>query len=218
MKTNGGCELPCFWGITAGETTWEEALQILGPIGLVTDFRGEELLLFNKYVFFLSLKELGQYPNHRFFVENGIVEMISVSDLRDSLYAEIPQVHNFLGMPEEVWLTIYAEGPPRTVTNIDIANVYLERGIATQHNYGTSLEGEMATGCLDEVSYMFLAIWNPELQFTFEDIVREFYWQSGGFRYRPLDEVTSIDAEAFYGETQQDEGYCIQTPNDLWFP
>lgn len=30
--TNGGCEYPCFWGITPGVTTYDEALEILVPL------------------------------------------------------------------------------------------------------------------------------------------------------------------------------------------
>ena len=32
LKTNGGCELPCWWGIIPGKTAWPEALHFLTPI------------------------------------------------------------------------------------------------------------------------------------------------------------------------------------------
>lgn len=31
---NGGCALPCWWGIEPGKTTWEEALTILSPLAM----------------------------------------------------------------------------------------------------------------------------------------------------------------------------------------
>lgn len=34
LETNGGCELPCWWGITPGETTWEEAERLLSAAGV----------------------------------------------------------------------------------------------------------------------------------------------------------------------------------------
>jgi hypothetical protein len=32
QATNGGCELPCWWGITPGGTTWKEAGRVLAPL------------------------------------------------------------------------------------------------------------------------------------------------------------------------------------------
>ncbi|MDH5507610.1 MAG: hypothetical protein OEZ02_10350, partial [Anaerolineae bacterium] len=32
LENNGGCRLPCFWGITPGETTWSEAYALLAPL------------------------------------------------------------------------------------------------------------------------------------------------------------------------------------------
>ena len=34
LLTNGGCELPCWWGVTPGETTWEEMLAFFGARGV----------------------------------------------------------------------------------------------------------------------------------------------------------------------------------------
>ncbi|MFT3893686.1 MAG: hypothetical protein QM730_18815 [Anaerolineales bacterium] len=34
-KDNGGCDLPCWWGIVPGETTWEQTKQLLGPLGIM---------------------------------------------------------------------------------------------------------------------------------------------------------------------------------------
>jgi hypothetical protein len=31
LETNGGCELPCWWGITPNETAWPETLHFLRP-------------------------------------------------------------------------------------------------------------------------------------------------------------------------------------------
>lgn len=52
LATNGGCHLPCVWGITAGKTTFQEAREILQPLsgisqsgsfGLPTNFENNIL-------------------------------------------------------------------------------------------------------------------------------------------------------------------------------
>jgi hypothetical protein len=73
LETNGGCELPCIWGIMPGETEWQEAFQLLFPLGQ-SGFeipRGRNLI----YSF--------EYQNHQeeftlpvgMYVVNGIVDM-----------------------------------------------------------------------------------------------------------------------------------------------
>lgn len=37
LQTNGGCELPCFWGIKVGETKWEDARHWLSKLTKVYD-------------------------------------------------------------------------------------------------------------------------------------------------------------------------------------
>jgi hypothetical protein len=32
-ETNGGCKLPCYWGITPGETSWDVASMFVSSIG-----------------------------------------------------------------------------------------------------------------------------------------------------------------------------------------
>lgn len=36
MNSNGGCQLPCWWGVTPGKTTWQEAEQLFHVMGLNT--------------------------------------------------------------------------------------------------------------------------------------------------------------------------------------
>lgn len=37
LQTNGGCELPCFWGIKVGETKWEDARPWLSKLTKIHD-------------------------------------------------------------------------------------------------------------------------------------------------------------------------------------
>ena len=34
MRDNGGCELPCWWSITPGETSWKDAVQFFADRGV----------------------------------------------------------------------------------------------------------------------------------------------------------------------------------------
>ena len=50
-ETNGGCEMPCWWGIVPGETPWETALELLLPIGWIGEpFIYEKGILYRIYI------------------------------------------------------------------------------------------------------------------------------------------------------------------------
>jgi hypothetical protein len=38
LATNGDCPFPCLWGITPGQTTYQEAKSILIPLSSISDF------------------------------------------------------------------------------------------------------------------------------------------------------------------------------------
>ncbi len=44
LKTNAGCRLPCWWGITPGKTTWDEAEEYLKTFTTLSTAQGSNEL------------------------------------------------------------------------------------------------------------------------------------------------------------------------------
>ena len=119
LSTNGRCELPCFWGIVPGETTWEEAQEFLAPFA-------------NEIAFgdFAYVKEDGKmipkattgarfsvegYPDDltvNFLVSNGTITSILIAHDALKVRYSLDQLLTELGQPEEV--LVYLE--PKTPT------------------------------------------------------------------------------------------------------
>jgi hypothetical protein len=59
------CELPCWWKITPGQTTWEEARQILSPLGTEDGPFGKNRL--HKY--FYTFQQPSEFPPYGFGLE-----------------------------------------------------------------------------------------------------------------------------------------------------
>lgn len=86
MVENGGCELPCWWGIVPGETDFAEIYDWLIPQGLVTVTEREQLyvaLRQERLVAVEGSKELhargdGSTINIQFEVQNDIIQSINV--------------------------------------------------------------------------------------------------------------------------------------------
>ena len=66
LKTNGGCELPCWWGITPGQTAW----QVLR----------NRFTAYGSSVFDVpSTTTVDYHISHAFVQKNGVVESIQVT-------------------------------------------------------------------------------------------------------------------------------------------
>lgn len=66
LRTNGGCELPCWWGVVPGKTTWEATLRQFRSYG-------------DAFVVPHPTREYEYSVSEEFDVKDGIVRGISVS-------------------------------------------------------------------------------------------------------------------------------------------
>jgi len=80
LEANGGCRLPCWWGMMPGETAWQDVRSFFASIGKRTassqppaGFIGE--------MFFVSDGEFrfDYYVGHTFVVEDGLVQSMHVT-------------------------------------------------------------------------------------------------------------------------------------------
>lgn len=111
-ETNGGCEYPCFWGITPWETSWDEVYEILHPFSesmvsqKVDNFHTQYLINLADD----TLSENSQHPDIRILMSNDVVESIQV--WRSLLLFDVLQHY---GRPEGVYYDSFFtdDGPPR---------------------------------------------------------------------------------------------------------
>ena len=107
IRTNGGCEFPCWWGLVPGETTWWEAEAFLKPLAYST-FRWRDPPKGRiGYTFSLPLTEEPNWYNDLevkllYDAETKIIEIIR-SGLRQSFQPFIEQ----LGVPTEIYIYAY---------------------------------------------------------------------------------------------------------------
>jgi hypothetical protein len=105
LKNNAGCELPCYWGITPGETTWQDALIYLASFSErfeggnydVTASDGNEL----SYLAFEIRNTIPEYDEpvlSDYIEKNGIIDSISVPGIGTELRYQVHQVLNRYGV------------------------------------------------------------------------------------------------------------------------
>ena len=215
LRTNGNCELPCWWGLVPGQTTWDEVLALLEPIASrIAQYGLADVAPNRAEVFFLTLpKEVSSpYIELDFAMQNGVVQRIQVSGFKSPDY-QLPQLLSAYGQPSEVW--IHTEGfSPEAYRSFGLVLLYTQRSILVSY----STEGELADstiqGCFQGNPSLWL--WHGDRLLTFTEAVELFSWDVQNVLYLPLSDATGMTVDMFYQSFKDEQVVCLQTPKNLW--
>jgi hypothetical protein len=214
QKTNLGCELPCWWGITPGKTSWEDAQAFFYLLNAKIEYWPPH---YSITVFYPSSQKTALWLEI-FPGENGLVESIRT----ESSYTMAEVLEKF-GQPTQIWF--YSDGvmPYSMPPNASLALLYPKQGMLF---YDLYKEGEyFDNGNTLRVCAKHLAVhsfpgfylWNGNTQKTLEQIKGYLFDDTESWRFRPLEEVTNIDIPAFTEAfSSPDSTACFLSPIDIW--
>lgn len=229
MADNGGCELPCWWGVTPGETDWNTVRHTFESAGIEIDANGE-----------LGLRTVREEtPGYRYVVdmmrvvfhhEDGLVQRI---DINNSLtYTPLLETYTSLWEPISLHAMLLTYGVPSSVVlNLTTGSpdagmgpfpeyamwvVYENKGAAIR--YAGLLVQDNDTWHLCPTSSMMkdiqLHLQPADATELLVDLESEIYDSSGYFSlYGNLDELSGMSSQVFY-ETfiQTHPQQCIKVP------
>jgi hypothetical protein len=216
-NNNRGCRLPCWWGFTPGETSWETAHRFLATIALkIKKGSSAERPLYS--VYFVVPTEI--FPTtliHNYKVVDGIIERIEVVPGYVSVYS-ISVLLKTYGPPDEVWIRTYNEAREGDLP-FDTVLFYSQQGILARYDSQANKVEDKIVGCPQQDPALVLSLWSPERKLTFiqassetVEIRNEDWWP-----YWPLAEATGVDTETFYLTFKDiDNSICLETPANLW--
>jgi hypothetical protein len=232
LETNGGCELPCWWGITPNETKWSEALHSIRPFILdvqeSTDIRtlnGKEFLYTNVQFYF-------DIPGE---TESGRVTLGAIDDVVIGMTIYPPgaehryklhQLLALLGPPKQILINAQSSSPipelPPTVLTLDYSDV----GVWASYGYIPTQVGENLVICpessLGKVSIYDniggrLHLFDPEMENDQALSIEEYADMVGGFTAKKLEDATNMSIETFYNTfVDPQPKTCLETPANLW--
>lgn len=231
FETNNGCQLPCWWGITPGKTTWETAAQFFNTFAPhILAASGSEITNYSPVIplpteVYAEVIEVGNdysrnmYPI--FSVRDGIVVRIT-TDVSMGVTPPgylIPYVlSTFLtnyGKPSEIWLFTYSSPFEEGDLPFVVVLFYSDLGIAALYSDNGILQGSVVHGCPQQNPVSILSLHSPFLGLTFEQLTDD----SSAFNrdFLPLEETTEMDVVTFYETFKNpDNTICLDTPADLW--
>lgn len=206
---NGGCELPCWWGIDPGVTTWEEAYEKMAPLGEIQGpfIRDEGVSQYSAILIVPKENSAAGFFHPGFSVKNNIVTAIGLycNEISESFDCSLAGLLKRLGEPEGVWIKpiIDAPGDPGYVLSLFYPSKGIEiysEGLFTieENNYYLCPRdfrlGQGSPG---------VAIWNPNQSISFLNSSRQLFGENSetdfhaGF-YRIEDLASNYDSASFY--------------------
>lgn len=226
LRSRNNCQLPCWWGITPGKTTWDDAYKLIGATSDNIYFTPS---IFSQDTRSFFVESLVTLPNlaaptfiisQNFSVENNLVKLIEISPGNMSLYP-LSEILSTYGQPSHTWIktTSYTYLDPKTF-RFELILFY--DGIMISYIAEAKPAGENLQACFSNQIYAnALALWAPTPNLDYFEASQ----MSPIFRlanltppiYRFVEDATQFDLETFYQNFRDPSGLnCLDTPNELW--
>lgn len=209
-KTNGGCRLPCWWGIVPGETMWVDARYLLAPLaGEIIETPGDNNPnVMSAYVYIPQAETMdtGRHDRHLYTVEHGVVQMIEAFTEPVSSLAPGAILREY-GPPDEVFLRTSSLG-----RGFSAALFYQRNGFVVDWDTGDAVvEDGLVKACLLSTS-PFVKVWSAKRLLSYMDA------DASNAEYaKPLDEVTVLNIQTFHETfSDPDTPLCLETPTEHW--
>ena len=237
LENNAGCELPCWWGFTPGETSSDSIYNYFSPLGIAIGSNvgvlGTNVLWVNVHVW-----QNNFHMGASFFLDKDVVKVIitgahiSEGDyliFNNPTYNRymgryiLPRILSTLGQPAEVLVTAALGSTGGTVPDYEIVLFYPENGIMVSYKGLREENTDFYRLCPNE-TLIDLWLWSPHEKMEIADIylygVSEVRLdeQKGYFEsFLPLKQATGMDIGSFYSLfLSNTEKRCLDTPAHLW--
>ncbi|MEJ5308298.1 MAG: hypothetical protein WHX52_00880 [Anaerolineae bacterium] len=229
LADNGGCELPCWWGITPGETSWETALQHFAAHGIQVFEDGALGLHYQS----------GRYqgrPTYTDLMEvnldqaDGIIRRIEVRN--NGYYPALQAQFTTLWQRYALQPVLVRHGPPTRVffdmtigapcigsgifPTYDMWVIYDDQGIAIRYSGLLLYDHDTWAVCpvFGQWRSIAISLWSVKDGIAPPDFAAGVYDPAGDFSvYGFLPELTTMSAQTFYETFRQPVPQaCIEIP------
>lgn len=212
-QTNGDCLLPCWWGITPGKTTWEDANSFLKTLD-------SNILHLDPDTYGVTVRfpeKAYKYPviGGTFFIENEIIE-----SMRIQVDLPLHALFTKYGAPDKIYIKARGYILAHDVGWFTLILFYESQGILAVYN-GITNKGPIVGICpvniTEPPSPWYL--WNPVNPKSFAEIAKIMllisnYPPPSIDDYPSIEELTKIDILTFYKTYKESRNaiVCLEVP------
>jgi hypothetical protein len=209
LMNNAGCELPCYWGITPGKTSSQEAHNFLASIAEGLEQRvmvqtandGSEQSV-TVIVIRNTIRGYDTPISSVYRVINDVIETIVAFEAGTELGYQLHQVLGRYGVPDEVLLLLSDVSPAGTPW-FSMWIIYEERGTTLYYSGAAHLKGDALQVCPSGIGPIISLIKPGSL--TLQQMKREI---NDGRLYPSINDLPGKNIEMFY-ETLKEPDSCI---------
>ena len=224
VETNGGCSLPCYWGIVPGRTTWAEVNALLEPFAI--SISPPELssvshdLEIQVASFYDPIDQDG-YWQTKFYADRLGQKQGTIEIMEAPAGRALPDLLTDLGVPDEIWVNIetYPLGEP-----LYTLVLYYDNGVLLFDTGRYTIDDKrLIRICPTQflpANVITFWLWDPTVFGTFHDIGALTFPELvvSDDLLHPLSEVSEMSPSVFFDTyTDPRTTQCIQMPTSEWF-
>jgi len=226
LLTNRGCSLPCWWGITPGKTTWDEARQFLLTFAVIepdstgsVTIDGQTYPVQAYHVDYAIDEDVRGGAN--LAVRGGLVTGILVGKTSTAQAFTLRDLLRGYGPPAKVLVNTYSvPGPspdPQGLLPFRMVVLYGPPSFMAFYDMEGTLSGGTVIGCPGETA-PWIRSWSEDQVANWTDErIQEVVMGPDSSALRPIEEVTSWDVAQFYSVfTSDNSNVCVETPAENW--
>lgn len=225
LQNNGGCKLPCFWGITPGKTSLDHSLSLLKNLGW------EGGWFYDGNVFATGEDLDGQSLDIYLLNQDDRVDKIMFGLAGDDYashagYYSTPQLFESMGRPSQIWITLFTAPFNQSPYEIsyDLWVFYQNEAILAKYGGISVRSGSNYRICPNLLSYGVST--EPESRGALiltighiseppEDLMKPFGLFDGMLT---VEEALGLSVEDFYNRVLEkpEVANCFMTPREIW--
>jgi hypothetical protein len=210
METNNGCRLPCWWGITPGETSWQEAHHFFAPFASEIH-KGKTKEQGYGVLYGLEGNPLGGGAGF-WTDEKGVIQKILVGPASTKRRFELDSLLQDYGKPSDVYIVTYSNAPFNYIP-FSLAVGYRQQRILAVFELEAQPEGDYIVAC-PQTTAPKLILWSNKEDLTKKRVQEEL---GNNQNVRNLERVSDLSIEEFYQIFKNRENKtCIETPVEIW--
>jgi len=228
ISTNGGCQLPCWWGIMPGKSSWVATRQFLETFSTYVGQGGTNEYhsygvkhVATSYTFEYKSPVQSAESFASFSVLDDVIIGIDVNSANENNEFQLHKLLADYGKPEHIYLQTYPAAPFPAIP-FRLLLSYPNRGISALYEFGAERVGKEIISC-QAPTQLRLELWEPYRDYGIPgalSLERSFEMRLGAENgLKELPNVTDLSIDSFYQSyIGPNSDLCLKTPADLWGP
>lgn len=203
FENNGGCQLPCYWGIMPGESSWNATMSYFSTFGIIYGPGGTDKIP----TYAVGFEGTDMSPS--FWVQDDIIKAIGTNSswVQKDFDHSLSGLLRELGIPEQIWIDSQTDVPDNQ-PYYHLVLFYPSKGVLVELDGNAEFSDNYSVLCPQNIFSRSpypprMLLWNPKEKAVFNNFGNELLDDDLGwvvYRYKLIQDISvnNISNEEFY--------------------